>query len=392
MKQKLMAFSPEAGYQGAFMEEQTSSLREPLPPPLPPSQTERSRRVGGITALLLLLLFAGFYRWVFETSLMKSAGGVVSLAFIFGVPFALGALSVALARWRGIDQWLLPAVVLPTVVLTIGVITCFLTKVEALICIIMAAPVLFVGAILGGLLAHALLPKNNKETRLYLPLILCLPMLLTGVENAFHWPTEIKAIQDSIVIHAPASTVWPLIASVSAIDPRQIPNKWIYRIGFPKPIAATLSREGIGGVRSATFERGVSFFETVTEWSPPHKLAFTIHADPDFIPHTAFDQHIIVGGRFYNVLDGLYEIEPLSSTECRLHLTSHHRLTTRFNQYAAWWSERIMDEIQGSILEVIRTRAECAFGAPAHPQERHPVERELPQESVTLPSTWAANQ
>ena len=147
---------------------------------------------------------------------------------------------------------------------------------------------------------------------------------------------------------------------MAAIDPAQIPNRWIYRAGFPKPIAATLDREGVGGVRTATFERGVSFFETVTEWDRSRKLAFTIHADPDFIPHTAFDQHIIVGGRFYDVLDGIYEIEALSPTTTRLHLTSHHRLSTRFNAYAGWWSEKIMNQIQGSILEVIRQRAEMA--------------------------------
>jgi hypothetical protein len=137
-----------------------------------------------------------------------------------------------------------------------------------------------------------------------------------------------------------------------------VPSRWIYLVGFPKPIAAVLDRDGVGGVRTATFERDVSFHEIVTTWEPPRALAFTIKVDPDFIPHTAFDQHIIVGGRFFDVLDGRYEIESLSSTTSRLRLTSHHRLTTRFNAYAGWWSEKIMRQIQGSILEVIRARAE----------------------------------
>ncbi len=135
-------------------------------------------------------------------------------------------------------------------------------------------------------------------------------------------------------------------------------GSWIYWIGFPKPIAATLDHERVGGIRIATFERDVSFFEEVTEWDKPNKLSFGIHADPDFIPQSAFDRHIIVGGRFYDVLDGTYRCEPLGSHRCRLHLTSNHRLSTRFNSYAAWWSEQIMDQIQGSILEVIRIRAE----------------------------------
>jgi hypothetical protein len=65
-----------------------------------------------------------------------------------------------------------------------------------------------------------------------------------------------------------------------------------------------------------------------------------------------------VGGRFYDVLDGTYEIEATGAESCILHLTSNHRLSTRFNAYAGWWSMKIMDQIQGSILEVIRSRAE----------------------------------
>lgn len=69
-----------------------------------------------------------------------------------------------------------------------------------------------------------------------------------------------------------------------------------------------------------------------------------------------------MGGRFFDVLDGRYEIEVLSADRCRLHLTSRHRLTTRFNGYAGWWSGQIMSEIQSTILGVIRARAEGTAG------------------------------
>lgn len=73
-------------------------------------------------------------------------------------------------------------------------------------------------------------------------------------------------------------------------------------------------------IMAATFEREVLFFEVATHWEPQRKLSFTIKADPDFIPQTAFDEHIIVGGRFYDVLDGSYEIEPHSDGTSILHL------------------------------------------------------------------------
>jgi hypothetical protein len=329
-----------------------------IPPAFPDGR--RSRKFGAITSGVIILIYAGFFRWAFATEALSNSGGVVSLSFIGSVPFACGALGVAISRWCGSNRWFVSSVIVPCVSLVVGLTLCVVTKIEAAICVLMAAPILFGAAILGGLMAHALLPKVFRDGRLQVTFAVFLPFLSAYAEGLFHWPTETKAIKNTILIHAPAERIWPEIASVAEIPPSQIQDRWIYDIGFPKPIAATLDQEGVGGIRTATFERGVSFFEVVTEWDKPQRLAFTIHADPDFIPHTAFDQHIIVGGRFYDVLDGIYEIEPISANECRLHLTSHHRLSTRFNAYAAWWSVKIMDQIQGSILEVIRQRSETS--------------------------------
>ena len=65
--------------------------------------------------------------------------------------------------------------------------------------------------------------------------------------------------------------------------------------------------EGIR-IMAATFEREVSFIEVATHYEPQRKLSFTIKADPDFIPQTAFDEHIIVGGRFYLLHGSILEI------------------------------------------------------------------------------------
>ncbi len=328
-------------------------------PPSPTIQADpKARKKALFFSLLLLLVYAAFSRWIFAEPWMGDSGGVVSMSFIFSVPFACGALSVAIGRMCGSDNWVIHAIAAPCIILGIALYICVLTQIEAMICIIMAAPILLIATVLGGLLTHALLPRCRPVPRLYLTLAVFLPMISAMLEGSLHWPTETKTITNSIHINAPATKIWPEIASVDAIDPESVPNKWIYRIGFPKPIAATLDHHGTGGIRVATFERGVSFFEEVTEWDEPQKLSFSIHADPDFIPRTAFDQHIIVGGRFYDVLDGTYHIEPLPDGSSILHLSSRHRLSTRFNAYAGWWSLKIMDQIQGSILEVIQSRAE----------------------------------
>jgi hypothetical protein len=58
------------------------------------------------------------------------------------------------------------------------------------------------------------------------------------------------------------------------------------------------------------------------------------------------------------VLQGEYHIEPIGGHRAVLHLSSRHRLSTRFNAYAGLWSDAIMRDIQQSILLVIKHRSE----------------------------------
>jgi hypothetical protein len=134
---------------------------------------------------------------------------------------------------------------------------------------------------------------------------------------------------------------------------------WTHHIGFPRPIEATLSYEGVGGVRHASFERGLLFIETITAWEPQHRLAFSIKADSAHIPTTTLDEHVTIGGSYFDVLDGEYVLEPLSNGDTLLHLTSHQRLSTNFNGYAGLWTDAVMQNLQTSILQVIQHRAEA---------------------------------
>jgi hypothetical protein len=77
------------------------------------------------------------------------------------------------------------------------------------------------------------------------------------------------------------------------------------------------------------------------------------------IPPTTFDEHVTVGGRFFDVLRGTYELEPAGPGRTRLVLYSQQRLSTRVNPYAGLWTSFIMSEIQRRILEVIRHRCEA---------------------------------
>ena len=150
------------------------------------------------------------------------------------------------------------------------------------------------------------------------------------------------------------------IERVPAIAPNELRPTWTHRIGFPRPIAATLSHEGVGGVRHATFDGGVLFIETIDTWDPWRKLSFSIRAQTDRIPRTTLDQHVTIGGPYFDVLRGTYELQPLSNGGTRLILSSDHRLSTDFNWYSELWTRSVMSDLQKSILSVIKNRCEHA--------------------------------
>lgn len=248
---------------------------------------------------------------------------------------------------------------MPFVAVLFGTIGAIIFELEAIFCVVVAFPILLIMAILGGTLGAVLMRGlGARRTYFYCPAFIFLPYAVGPLEQLLQLPHRQITITDSIEIQASPEVIWKEIASVPEIQDHEIRNSWIYLLGFPKPKAATLDYERVGGKRVATFEREVSFFEVIDTWNPPETLSFSIEADPEFIPANAFDEHIIVGGRFYDVLHGSYSIERLSSDSCRLHLTSTHRLGSNFNSYAGWWSNVIMSEIQSTILEVISKRAE----------------------------------
>lgn len=152
--------------------------------------------------------------------------------------------------------------------------------------------------------------------------------------------------------------IWRNIERVREIQPSEITPSWTHTIGFPSPVEATLSLEGLGGVRHASFTGGVLFIEDVDEWVPNARLGFSIHAQTDQTPPRTLDEHVHVGGKFFDVLRGEYVIEPLSNGVVRLHLSSKHRLSTDFNWYAQLWTDAVMKDVQTTILEVIRNRCE----------------------------------
>ena len=279
---------------------------------------------------------------------------VMSVAFVLVLPFCMGFIAVFLVeREQRRSVWLwLGIAVLPVVG---GLLGSLLALWEGFICVVMFAPIGMICAVLGGL-TGGLVARHTRN--LSVVCVAMLPLLVNPWERSLFSKYEIRTVRTEVDIHASASTVWRNIERVSTITPVELAPSWSRRIGFPRPLDATLSNEGVGGVRHARFEGGVLFIETVDTWEPEHELGFSIRAQTIGIPPTTLDSHVTVGGPFFDVLHGEYSIETLPNGITRLHLRSKHRLSTDFNWYAHLWTDAVMADIQNSILLVVKHRCE----------------------------------
>jgi hypothetical protein len=323
-------------------------------------------RIPPPVALVLAALAGALYgfvaRWVFgpeQHGVLAAAYSLMSLAFLFLVPFTIGYLTLAAAPREALESRAY-VVFMPWMAVAFGIVGVWLSGWEGKICITMLLPIFLPMANAGGAAALSVRRRQDggRLSSVALVAVLLLPYLAGAAESGIPTPSQLRVVEESIDIRAAPAAVWTQIARVPRISPREYPTSLVHRIGFPRPVEATLSHEGVGGVRRASFERGVVFTETVTTWRPGSELAFTIQADPATIPAAALDPHVTVGGEYFDVLDGSYRIESLAGGRVRLHLASTHRLSTRFNPYASLWSDLVMRQIQRNILGVVKARAE----------------------------------
>ena len=304
-------------------------------------------------------LYGIFIRLAFGSHSLNQFVGVMSVAFLFVMPFVCGFLAVYSAeihQQQSVAVWLL----VPWLTVLGGCAVMILFLIEGWICIIMYLPVGLAFSSIGGVIA-GLIARNKRLKRVgsvTTACILFLPFVFSPLESSLLNRRDIRTVENVIDIQASPAAVWDQIKTVPRIRKHELQRSWSHRIGFPDPTAATLSYEGVGGVRQASFDGGVLFIETVDVWEPLHRLAFSIHPETAQIPNTTFDEHVTVGGPYFDVLRGEYRLEPLPNGKVRLHLTSWQRVATDFNWYAHLWTDAVMSDLQKRILYVVQQRAE----------------------------------
>jgi FtsH-binding integral membrane protein len=301
-----------------------------------------------VYALLLRLLF-GVTTW-------NGIFNMMSKTFLFLLPSIVGALTVYFSKEDKVKK-LSYRILIPWMpIFAFFFITLFFAL-EGWPCLLMILPIFLIAASVGGLVGGYFKLKK-RDNNVYVSILTLLPLLISPIENYIGANTTPYKAYTYIDINASADKIWCNVTRVREIKKEQDKGWLTNLLNFPRPIKAELNFEGVGAYREAIFTNGLVFHETVTEYVDQKKMSFSIKALPHEIPLTTMDEHLVVGGKYFDVLNGTYELEKLNEKTYRLHLYSNFKLTTTFNFYASWWAKNIMKDIQNNILQIEKQRAE----------------------------------
>ena len=244
----------------------------------------------------------------------------------------------------------------PALATCLVVIGSMLVLIEGLICAIVIVPLFTFMGMAGGLCMGLVCrltrwPRHAAYGFAVLPLAAAL-VLPQGA------PAQVGQVERSLWINAPAAVVWQGINDIRNIQPSEVETSLAYRIGVPPPVEAVTVQEPHGThVRKIRWGKGVNFDEVIQDWEPGRHLRWTFRFGPDSIPAGALDDHVAIGGAYFDLNDTAYTLTP-EAGGTRLHLRISYRLSTDFNTYANWWAQALLDNFALTVLQLYKTRLE----------------------------------
>lgn len=280
----------------------------------------------------------------------------VSIAYIFILPLLLGAIPVLFSTKEQLQSYK-AYLILPWGITLTFFFLAWAFGFEGMICLtIIVAPFLALGTLGAFVYRLIKLKKEGKGNKLYVSL--AIPMLFLLIETNIQPTNQIHTVTTSIEINTNRAKVWEHLKNIKNIRPDEIETHFIHLIGIPKPLNGQLDKEEIGGVRSISWEKGIKFREQIKSWDEGIGFAYDINVDPNSIPPTTLDEHVMIGGKYFDVLEGSYKIDKLGQTKSLVTLSCTYRVTTNLNFYSKLWADFILDDFNEMILEVIKKRSE----------------------------------
>jgi len=278
------------------------------------------------------------------------------IGLFIAVPFCVGYLSAFLHGRRHPNAPVQAYVVALLSTLLLGGFL-FALAWEGVICLLMAAPLAIVVAMIGAYCGNrsARRPDLNRGAPAYLTVAI-LPLLLMAEAGARR-EAPLYRVDSEIVIDAPAETVWKNVVTFSEIT--ETPE-WYFRAGIAYPLRARIAGRGVGATRTCEFTTG-NFIEPIEVWNEPRLLRFGVTANPppmrELSPYSSVDAPHLHG--FLISQRGQFAIETLPDGRTRLTGTTWYQHHLWPAGYWRLWSDAIIHRIHLRVLRHIKGLSEA---------------------------------
>jgi len=308
---------------------------------------------GAAIALVLRIVFSGGPGQRFSPMLGS---------FVYFVPALCGAVTVYMAERTERRSWgyYLWAPWVATALFVGGTLAVFI---EGLICAIVIVPLFAVMGSIGGL-AMGIVCRITNWPKQAIYSFAVLPLVFGAIEPQLPNPDRLSNTSRTLFIAAPAERVWHELNAARDIRPAEAGDAWAYRIGVPMPESGVTVDTPEGRVRQVQWQKNVHFEEVITEWEPNRLLKWRFRFSPDSFPAGALDDHVMIGGQYFDLRDATYTLTPRDGgTELRVAVS--WRMSTSFNWYADRVMHLLLADASENILRFYKARAEASAGAAA---------------------------
>jgi hypothetical protein len=264
--------------------------------------------------------------------------------FTLLVPIVVGAVTVYMAERAGRRSWsyYFFAAAAANALFVIGTMV---IRVEGLICAVLAVPLFGLVGGLGGILMGAVC-RWTRWPRPAIYSFAALPLLLGGLEQNLALPQDIQSVERVRTISESPEAIWTHLTVAKDIQPDEIGTAWMYRIGVPLPLSAVTVLADGTQVRHIMMGKGIRFDQIAADWQPNRRVRWTYRFANGSFPPGALDDHVRIGGRYFDVIDTEYVLRKLNAgTELRV--TMRYRVSTAFN----WYTQPIADFLVGNFEE-----------------------------------------
>jgi len=287
--------------------------------------------------------------------LAVNAESMLTQAFLLYLPFSIGALVEyvsSLHRPRRALYTFFRQIILVAVLLLLGLIVLG----EGIICLIMAAPIFLICSSLGAFLMRWCCRKLWRPyKKLYSIGLLPLIALLLFPDLGQY---QQGMTRQELIINAPIEELFTSINHIQNIQPNEVKHSPIFTMGFPKPLSGMTVNTKAGLIRQIEWQRGIHFQEKIIRSEAPYKLMWTYIFTPQSFPKGSLDDHLEMGGAYFNLLTTDYELQAINQHQTRLILQIDYRLSTEVNWYADLWVRYVLNEFSDVVLHIYKNRLE----------------------------------